>query len=238
MKTESLLTETPGSELHATWEVLAALGATREGLKRIRSNRELAKKIVQLMGPSMELADQIKRWQSIFDKAGITCDTSKVKIPDQKPGFDRLIIVPKGMTLSQMNNIMRLFNVWLYTSKIKSLDDFIPKNDRSNENVSYAIWVRDRVESDEEHINCSAEQIARMKIHGITALERLLYELIYFTETGRHLDVVAHTLCTGSRNYIDGVPLVFWEPGLRKVSLSHCREKDIGKAIRTREVTY
>ncbi len=49
MTTESLLTETPGSELHATWEALAAAGIRRADLKKIRSNPELAGQIAKIL---------------------------------------------------------------------------------------------------------------------------------------------------------------------------------------------
>ena len=49
MNTESLLAETPGSELHATWEVLANAGIRRNHLKKIRSNPELAGQIAKLL---------------------------------------------------------------------------------------------------------------------------------------------------------------------------------------------
>ena len=166
-------------------------------------------------GPSMELADHLARWQSIFDEADITCDTSKVKIPDQQPGFDRLIIIPKGLTMNKTVEILRTkCDVWLYAD---DLDKAITKNDRSNKKATYAIWVRDRIEADEEYKNMSAKQIAEQGIDGITVLERLLYELMYFTETGKPLDVKCLTLCTGSRDADGNVPHVCWTPGHCKV---------------------
>ena len=49
MKTENLLTNTPGSELHATWEALAAAGVSRDDLKKIRSNPKYATQIAKLL---------------------------------------------------------------------------------------------------------------------------------------------------------------------------------------------
>ena len=185
-------------------------------------------------GLAMGLSDQLACWQALFDDAGITCDTSRVVIPDQQLGFDRLIVVPKGLTMNQMVKIMRTkFDMWLYTD---DLDKAIIKNDRSNDKSAYAIRVSDRVEADEEYKNLSAKQIAEQGVDGITVLERLLYELMYFTETGKHLDVDNYTLCTGSRDADGSVPDVYWSPDYRKVSVYWCSPDDSADRLRTRAV--
>ncbi|MBI2033910.1 MAG: hypothetical protein HYT13_02315 [Candidatus Liptonbacteria bacterium] len=77
----------------------------------------------------------------------------------------------------------------------------------------YCIWVRDRVEADEELKNKSANDLKRENIPGITLEERLLYELKFFDETGKHLDVQKITLCAGSRTPYGSVPSVYWHDG-------------------------
>src|ERR1051325_485083 len=42
--------------------------------------------------------DQITEWQTLYAEMGIDLVVSGLKIPERKAGFDRLIIVPKGMT--------------------------------------------------------------------------------------------------------------------------------------------
>lgn len=44
-----LLTETPGSELHATWEVFDRLGITRQHLARLRAEPNYAKRVAEFM---------------------------------------------------------------------------------------------------------------------------------------------------------------------------------------------
>ena len=44
-----LLTETPGSELHATWEVFDRLGITRQLLARLRAEPNYAKRVAEFM---------------------------------------------------------------------------------------------------------------------------------------------------------------------------------------------
>jgi hypothetical protein len=152
----------------------------------------------------------IGEWQvSYRDVCNFTCDISGLHIPAPREGFTRLIIVAQGMdpqrAFSQCN---QLFPAWKYTED--SLDTAVPTNDRDPKNGSYAIWMRDRVEADEELANKSANDLKQEKISGNTLLERLLLELKYFGETGKHLDINNVTACTGSR-YSDGrVPRVYW----------------------------
>jgi hypothetical protein len=44
--------------------------------------------------------------------------------------------------------------------------------------------------------------LAARNIRGHYLLERLLYELKYFAETGKHLDIDNLTLCSGSRDLL------------------------------------
>jgi hypothetical protein len=101
-----------------------------------------------------------------------------------------------------------LFGAWKYTNN--SLDQAVPTNDRDTKNGHYAIWVRDRVEADEELKNKSANDLKEASTPGNTLLERLLLELKYFKETGKHLDIENWTLCSGSRDSDGCVPGVGW----------------------------
>jgi hypothetical protein len=185
-------------------------------------------------GPSMELCDQLTRWQKRFDEAGITCDTSNVKIPKQPPGLNRLIINPQGLMLNKQVEILRTkFKMCIY---VYDLDRMIEHNDRSNEEGAYAIWVRDNVEADEEYKSLSANDISAKKIIGQTLLERLLHEWAYFDETGKHLDVKNVTLCTGSRHSDGLVPRVFWHSVDREVLVGWYRPDDSGEGLRIRAV--
>ena len=112
------------------------------------------------------------------------------------------------MTLNQVYDVCaKHFPCWRYAD---DLDRAVPNNDRDSANGTYVVWFRDRQEADEELKNLSADQLAEKKISGITLLERLLYELKYWDETGKHLDMSNWTLCTGSRYAGGNVPSVDW----------------------------
>ena len=85
MTTENLLTETPGSELHATWETLATAGIGRADLKKIRSNPDLAQKIAKLLAVRERRTKY--RYPSEFKPIGIT---DQIKTLQKVPAFAEL----------------------------------------------------------------------------------------------------------------------------------------------------
>ena len=159
--------------------------------------------------------EQKDDWAAFYKQYfGLDLDLSGVRIPDRQPGFDRLIVVAKGLTLNQVYDVCtKRFPCQRYAD---DLDKAVSHNDRKPDQA-YAIWVRDRVEADEELKNLSADQLKEQGIQGITLLERMLYELKYWDETQKHLDVGNITLCTGSRDFGGYVPSADWDDGEFKV---------------------
>lgn len=157
-----------------------------------------------------------------------------ITIPERREGFDRLIVVAQGVTIQQVFDTCRaVFGAWKYTDA--NLDEFVTVNDRDTKLGHYAIWVRDRIEADEEHQNQSANQLKDASINGETLLERLLHELKYYADLGQHLDIVNVTLCSGSRDSGGDVPRVCWYDAGR-LSVDWCLPDDAGGSLRSREV--
>lgn len=152
---------------------------------------------------------KIGEWQRFYqDVFGWDKDFSNLQIPPERDGFGWLVIVAEGLTLNRVfDKCTKRMKTWAWAD---DLDKAVPKNDREAK-TDYAVWVRDRVEADEELKNLSANQLAEKGIPGITLLERLILELFYFWKSrGKHLDLKNVTLCAGSR-YSDGyVPGVYW----------------------------
>jgi len=165
-----------------------------------------------------DAAAQLVAWQKLYqDQFGLTCDFSSLVIPKRRKGFGRLIVVAQGITNEQVfQQCKKHFPCWKYTDR--DLDVAVPTNDRTPKNGAYAIWVRDTVEADVVHKNRSANYLKKQRISGITLLERLLLELKYFLETGKHLDIQNWTLCSGSRRDGGGVPRVRWRGGGLRVA--------------------
>lgn len=174
---------------------------------------------------------EIIGWQKFYKKFfGIELDPSSIRIPEKQSGFDRLIIVPKGLTLNQVyDKCAENFSCSRYAD---DLDKEVILNDRDPNKGSYAIWVRDRIEADEELKNLSADDLEKKKIPGITFIERLLYELAYWAETGKHLDIQNWTLCAGSRGSGGAVPRVHWVGDGLRVHWSH--SDDLSGLLRAR----
>lgn len=148
-------------------------------------------------------------WQAFYREIGIVVDFSGLRIPAKRRGFDRLIAVPQGTKVQQVYDASaELFRCWKYEDV--NLDEIVTENDRDPASGSYAIWIRDRVEADEEWKGKLTEELRERGVPGITLLERLLYGLKFFKETGRHLDIKNATLCTGSRCRAGSVPWVYF----------------------------
>ncbi|KKT20937.1 MAG: hypothetical protein UW06_C0049G0002 [Parcubacteria group bacterium GW2011_GWE1_43_8] len=174
----------------------------------IGNKKRLQKALREALG-IQPFFDLLADWQQFYlNVFGGHYDFSDIVIPEKKSGFDRLIIVAPGMTPQVLfNKCSGLFKTWKYTDK--DLDEVII-SDRTPAKGAYAIWLRDRIEADEEMKNISANQIKQQQIITCTLEERILYELKYFKETNQHLDVQKITLCAGSRSRHGHVPSVSW----------------------------
>lgn len=154
----------------------------------------------------------LEGWQSFYKKFfGLDTDFSSVRIPERKPGFDRLLIIAQGLTPNQIIQAYQRMSikVWLHIEDLDSALDW-DKEERNPKNGSYAIWVRNRQEADEELKNLSANQITEKGLTTETLTERLIHGLVYHSETNHHLDEANVTLCSGSRSQDSDVPSVFW----------------------------
>lgn len=155
--------------------------------------------------------EQIAGMKMMYDQLNWSFTESGLVIPERRKSFDRLIVAADtALTNNRAYNACGAsFRSWRYAN---DLDVAVPSNkdERHPKNGVYAVWFRDRVEADEELKNTSADMIVEMKIKTITLLERELYELVYFMETGNHLDIQNWTLCSGSRRSDGDVPHAYW----------------------------
>ena len=176
----------------------------------------LQTKVLEMFNQTDLYVDEREVWRKFYQKFfSLDLNVADVRIPDvPTEGEWRLIIVARGLTLNQVYDRMsKAFKCWKYAN---DLDASVTKNARDTKET-YAIWVRVGVEPDEKYLGKSTNQAdPDMKI-GMTLLERMLLEIIYFDETGKHLDVVGWTLCTGSRDSGGGVPAVGGRSGGEEV---------------------
>lgn len=173
----------------------------------------------------MDVASQLKRWKKLYKQCfNIVLDTNSRVIPERQEDFDRLIAVAQGVTVNQVLAFLGA-HFAIDISSIKGLvlkdghyeesttqvdlDTWITENERTNKDT-YVIRVRESAEADEANADKSADAIGEAKIPTMTLLERLLYELVYFTETGKHLDTDTATLCSSFRRSDDFAVNVRW----------------------------
>ncbi len=210
------------------WEFVIALlkdliagGWTEEDLKALRARR--GEVLAMLRGEQtpeemkgMSTEAQVARWQELYWKEfGMMFDISKVvRIPERKKGFDRLIVVLRGLKVSTIFGAMgKHFGTWKYCNDLDADITSI----RTADSGHYAVWVRDVKEADEANRNKPVTSFKSEEC--VTLTERLLHELAYFGETGQHLDAECHTICAGSRGQSGCVPGVYWRPGPRTVDV-------------------
>jgi len=172
-------------------------------------------------------------WQDFYREIfGIEIDIGNLSIPERKKDFKRLLVVAEGITPQKIyDKCLKFFSCCKWTNQ--NLDDIVFSERVAKK--SYAVWVRDASEADEDLKNLSAVELKN--IPGITLEERLLMELKYFKETGRHLDSENFlTLCSGSR-YADGnVPKVFWFSGNGGLSVYWAKPEDSYVGLCSRRV--
>jgi len=190
-------------------EFLATLLSFDQIQYYFKHKNELKKKLREVFSIVDEFADICAEWERFYkEKFNWTVNFSMVIIPVMPAvGKWRLIFIPKGMTMNlAFTTATKFFKTWRYND---DLDAVVTKNIRNTEN-HYAIWVRDEAEPDKEFLGKSTRQADPDIKIGITLLERIIFEVKYFTETGHHLDVKGITFCSGSRDSYGGVPGASW----------------------------
>ena len=179
----------------------------------IGKKRKLVAELLKVLegngaGDTSDIAGLPTGWQAFYrDLFGLELDFSGLRIPEKQEGFDRLLVVAEGMTPNKLyDKCVELFPCWRYTKNL----DFIT-SDRDPKNGAYVLWVKDGQEADEELKNSSANDLKKKNVTTETLPERLLHELKYFKETGKHLDIHNWTFCVGSRDPSGYVPYVGWD---------------------------
>jgi hypothetical protein len=167
-------------------------------------------------------------WENFYQKHfDLKVSFKDVKIPKSSPGFSRLIFIPEGLKIKQAAAVLKKY------FKLGVIGDSLI-NERENKK-SYALLVKDNIESDENLRGLSAKGLADKKINTLNLLERLLFELKYFDETGKHLDSANLTLCGSTKNEFNKVPAIGWDSE-GYLSIFWFGERYSGSEVRGREI--
>lgn len=232
-------------ELIATFQILEKNGFTLEMLKQLREKggEEKAKRMIAVLKNATGnqtrnsvIEKELLEWQEFYAKyfhLDLPDDFSKIKIPTPSIGFNRLLIIIPGVSLS---DIIYIQNHWFRTRITGDIYESISRNDRDVTNGPYAIWVRDTVGPDAQYLKHSANWVKEKHIKGETLLERLIHGFKFWHETQKQLDVLdvnGVTLCTGSRFFDGSVPRVhFGSDGAVNISQHHPAQAIIDFGLR------
>lgn len=107
------------------------------------------------------------------------------------------------LTSEIVKKLRKHFKVWVYD------EENLDKNFLAPRKVTTRTFAPN-VEADPNLANKSADDLEKEGVEPITLRERLIMELQYFKETGKHLDLANITLCAGSRSEGGDVPCVDW----------------------------
>ena len=201
----------------------------------IEHGTELARKIRAIFTVVDPYREHIATWERFYrDALGLSVDLSALRIPDKKEGFDWLIVVVPGVTIERVLSVCaKYFKVWRWTND--NLDQ-LTESVRSAPTDPYAVWVRPRIEADEEHKNKSYNDLQKDGISGITLLEYLLLHLQHFIATGQHLDEKSITLCSSSLYRYGSVAYAGWGPGSGELYVNWYSRDGAYVGLRVREV--
>lgn len=161
--------------------------------------------------------EEKEQWRKFYQKHfSFELNFNEVIVPEKpSEGTWRLLIIAQGLTMNQVYDAMsKAFKCRRYND---DLDAKVPKNARDTK-AAYAIWVREAIEPDEKYLGKSTNQADPDMTIGQTLLERMIQELVFFDETGNHLDIKGVTFCTGSRDSDGYVPGVRWHDGWVQVN--------------------
>ena len=178
----------------------------------IIGNPNLKKIMRAALMPPMdeEIVLAIAQWQTFYsEKFGMRLEFTGIKIPKKPEGDWRLLLVVVDLIEQLYKKCKELFSCFIDPS-IKLGDVFEETCCNSNE-IVYAVWVKDVQEADEDLQNLSAADITSKGILTENLSERLLHELKYFEETGKHLDEENVTICTSPKLSDGNVMTVAWD---------------------------
>ncbi len=156
------------------------------------------------------LSNPAKQWESLYDyyfglEFGDSYNNSGfAELPFPSiPADGQLIMAGKDMHLGKAVYVCRsLFPVKTIGISIDDIVNNSRKEDRNTADNAYLVIVKKIVNAyqDKRFLTTTANKLVRSGHRGITVLERMLYELHYYSMTGGHLDTenYSSTICTGS----------------------------------------
>ncbi len=220
------------SRLKETFFQIAEGSLTGDHIQALNEHRD---PFARLKTKNVDIDDQVERSRSLYKSLyRMNPDFSNLYIPERVVGFDRLVIIVKGLNFKKWIETSRtIHEVFLYD---ENLDGSVTVNDRTPKDRSYGVWIRDRQEADKELKGKSAERLVAEETKTNTLLERLVAGTDYLFDKKCHMDIENVTLCSGSRGSDGGVPSVGWDADKREVKVDWYNPSNSDSDLRARAV--
>lgn len=172
----------------------------------------------------------LSEWELLYHTMfGLQKDFSRIEIPKQPRGLNRLVIRAQEATESSVMAVSSHQFPLEYHPLGEFGDDFdtaMRNNHRPKED--YAFWVRDVTEAEMPPV----ADMEELPVPRLTLLERMLLELKYFQETSSHLDTEKVTCCFGTEHseskerpvvcFRQGKVQIFWQASQYTNTLMSC----------------
>jgi hypothetical protein len=172
-----------------------------------------------MLGKPISVDEQVAEWQRFYAnpylfrrvRGQVRIEPSQVFVPGSQRGFDYLLVVAPTLTVPELF-VACAKKFPCYSSDL-DVQNLATENDRVPGEFGYAVWIRSDPDADDEYIDLRERQIRQRGVRGMTLLERMLWELRVFDQTGLHPDPAKPmTLCTGSQSANGKAPFVHWDP--------------------------
>jgi signal peptidase I len=175
-------------------------------------------------------------WTFVYDNwFDEVVDFSDVIIPriyNPKEHFG-VIVSANTSIIKVIKTVEKRLNMHVY---LGACQDKVIKNHNRPLNKNYVVIFENNIASDRWYMDLSANDLEKRGVVGITLLERLLLEILYYQKTFNHLEGETSTLCAGSRNADNNTFNVFWNSDLGKVHVDVVRPSQYWHTMRTRAV--
>jgi hypothetical protein len=181
-------------------------------------------------------------WKRVYlNKFGIKVDFSKINIPKEYYNNQEyfIVLMPKNLSLEKVLRVIKKeFGFWFYT-ELDNLKFIFDKKDLLVRKNSLAIFKK-KVDPEFKFVR-NEDLISVQEGDFINLIERSLLELMFFYQSGEHLDADKETLCLSTID-ADGCPAVtFWDREKKEFSIFFLEEEPLlenGRSLYSREKVY
>lgn len=160
------------------------------------------------------------RWDLVYANLGRPLDFGNL-LEDPPEGSWYIYVLP-GITERLLYRAFDSYRIHSWGTHISGIDTFdgstaYSVDDRPHGSTRYRIEVRKQF--DPEYLGVSPKTLEDQWIGSVTLVEMMLLHYAFFLETGRFLDSINRTICSGTHIYRKRYDQRFGETGIDTISL-------------------